>query len=268
MKMPSRLAVIVGAAALLGVAVAWAAVRGLGARDQRPTQRELTVFAAASLRDVFADIAKSFRAEHPDVKVTLNFAGSQELTAQIEHGASADVIAVADMAHLRRLADQKLIGAPVAFACNEPVLIVPLSNPSGLEEFADLRKAQRIVLGGAAVPIGRYSEQILTKASVATPDFAASVLRQVASREMTVRHVLTKVAMGEADAGIVYRTDAASSDQVKVINIPPALNVTAQYPMAALMGAQVPDLAREWTSFVAMGRGHQALQIAGFGCPQ
>lgn len=240
---------------------------GTGAKADAAQERELIVFAAASLKDVFTELAAKFRAQHANVKVTLSFAGSQELTAQLEHGAHADVIAAADVKHLEKLASQKLTTAPTVFACNEPVLVVPAANPSQLETFADLAKAKRIVMGTSAVPIGKYSEQILAKASAVMPNFADSVNNSVASREMTVRHVLTKVALGEADAGIVYRTDAASSKQVKIIEIPKELNVTARYPIAVVTSSKASDLAEQWKTFVLTGPGRRVLEGAGFACP-
>ncbi len=238
-----------------------------GAKAETPTEREVVVFAAASLRDVFTNLADKFRAERPGVKVTLSFAGSQELAAQLEHGASADVIAAADVAHVERLAKQKLAAPPTVFACNEPVVIVPIANPGSLVTFSDLPKAKRVVIGTSAVPIGKYSEEILIKANAGNPAFSASVMSNVASREMTVKHVLTKVAMGEADAGIVYRTDAAGSKQVKVIEIPKELNVTARYPISVLVKAKAPELAEQWKTFVTSGAGRAVLQSSGFGCP-
>jgi molybdate transport system substrate-binding protein len=156
----------------------------------------------------------------------------------------------------------------VVFACNEPVLIVPVANPAGLSEFSDLPKASRIVLGVPAVPIGKYAEKVLAKASVANPSFATSVLAKVVSREMTVRHVLAKVSMGEADAGIVYRTDAAGSKQVKVIAIPAEFNVIARYPVSVVTRSEVPTLAEQWRSYVTGASGRKLLEEGGFGCPR
>jgi molybdate transport system substrate-binding protein len=109
---------------------------------------------------------------------------------------------------------------------------------------------------------------VLAKASVANPSFATSVLAKVVSREMTVRHVLTKVSMGEADAGIVYRTDAAGSKQVKVIAIPAAFNVMARYPVSVVARSRVLALGEQWRSYLTNGPGHKLLEEGGFGCPK
>lgn len=269
MKKPMRLGVFLGLGALLLGAVAFATMGRLS--PQRPLatkDAELVVFAAASLRDVFAEIAKKFQEEHPHTKVKFSFAGSQELAVQIEHGAAADVFATADTSHSDKLLSQGLVKSPSVFACNEPVLIVPTANPAGIKEFTDLPKASRVVLGVPAVPIGKYSEQILKKADTSAPTFSADVLGKVVSREMTVRHVLTKVALGEADAGIVYRTDALTSKQVKVVTIPAAFNVTARYPIAVVVKSKVSELAEQWRSYVTVGPGHALLEGSGFGCPK
>ena len=268
MKKSNRIAILAGLGALLLGAVALAGIGRLSPKKEPAKQEEVIVFAAASLRDVFGEIAKSFHKEHPDAKVTLSFAGSQELAAQIEHGAAADVFAAADTTHIEKLLAGGLVNAPVVFACNEPVLIVPAANPAGINEFSDLPKASRIVLGVPAVPIGKYAEQVLAKASVASPNFATSVLAKVVSREMTVRHVLAKVSMGEADAGIVYRTDAASSKQVKVIAIPAALNVTARYPISVVARSKVAALGEQWRSYLTSSPGRKLLEEGGFGCPK
>jgi len=268
MKKSNRIAILAGLGALLLGAVAFGALGRLSPVQEPERREKVIIFAAASLRDVFGEIAKSFHKDHPDTKVTLSFAGSQELAAQIEHGAAADVFAAADTTHIERLLAPGLVNAPVVFACNEPVLIVSAANPAGINEFWDLPKASRIVLGVPAVPIGKYAEQVLAKASVANPNFATSVLAKVVSREMTVRHVLAKVSMGEADAGIVYRTDAAGSKQLKVIAIPAAFNVTARYPVSVVARSKVPALGEQWRSYVTSAPGRNLLEAGGFGCPK
>jgi molybdate transport system substrate-binding protein len=230
-------------------------------------ERELTVFAAASLRDVFGEIANAFKASRPGTRVTFSFAGSQDLATQIQHGASVDVFAAADVGPIDRLSGAGLTSAGDIFACNEPVVVVPTKNPAAVLTFADLPKARRLVIGAAAVPIGKYSEQILQNANSLTPDFAQSVMSNVVSREMNVRQVLTKVALGEADAGIVYRTDTLGATQVTVIEIPAAVNVRAKYPIAAVLKSKYPELAADWKAFVLTGEGHSLLVMAGFGCP-
>jgi molybdate transport system substrate-binding protein len=244
--------------------LAWAVGGAFTARAAET--KDLVVFAAASLREVFQNIADQFEKKHPGVKVRINFAGSQELRVQLEHGAKADVFASADAKHMQALQKQDLVFASRTFARNEPVVIVPANNPAKLARFLDLPKAERIVVGVPEVPIGAYTETIL--ANTEKPygaKFRASVVAHIRSRELNVRQVLTKVAMGEADAGIVYRTDAISAkDKVSAIDISETINVIADYPIAALTGAPQPELAKEWIAAVLGSEGQQALRNAGF----
>jgi molybdate transport system substrate-binding protein len=235
------------------------------ARAGDPPRRELTVFEAASLKDVFARLAQRFEADHAGVKVVANAAGSQELRAQIEHGAAADVFASADRKHMDALVAQGLALAPAVFACNEPVVVVRAGLPS-VAAFADLPRAERIVVGVPEVPIGSYTLQILAKADAKLgADFRKRVEAKIVSRELNVRQVLAKVVLGEADVGVVYRSDAlAARDKVRVVEIPRALDVTAEYPIAALDAAPHGDLARAFIDLVRSPVGVAALREAGF----
>jgi molybdate transport system substrate-binding protein len=227
---------------------------------------QLTVFAASSLRDAFQDLGRIFEQQHPGTSVSFNFAGSQELRTQVEHGARADVLASADPRTLRALAGAGLSLEPQVFARNEPVIVVPVGNPAGIDALADLPRARRLVVGAPEVPIGEYTVRILEAASRRYgPAFGAAVESRVASRELNVRQVLAKVALGEADAAIVYRTDAlASRGAVEVISIPPQLNVVAEYPIALLRGAPRPGLARAFVELVLSSAGQAVLARHGF----
>ena len=227
---------------------------------------QLTVFAASSLRDAFQDLGRSFEQQHPGTSLSFNFAGSQELRTQVEHGARADVLASADPRTLRALADAGLALQPQVFARNEPVIVVPAGNPAGIHSLADLPRARRLVIGAPEVPIGEYTVRILEAASRRYgPAFGAAVEARVASRELNVRQVLAKVALGEADAAIVYRTDAlASRGAAEVISIPPQLNVVAEYPIAVLRGAPRPGLARAFVELVLSPAGQAVLARHGF----
>ncbi len=227
---------------------------------------QLTVFAASSLRDAFQDLGRSFEQQHPGTSLSFNFAGSQELRTQVEHGARADVLASADPRTLRALADAGLALQPQVFARNEPVIVVPAGNPAGIHSLADLPRARRLVVGAPEVPIGDYTVRILEAASRRYgPAFGAAVEARVASRELNVRQVLAKVALGEADAAIVYRTDAlASRGAAEVISIPPQLNVVAEYPIAVLRGAPRPGLARAFVELVLSSAGQAVLARHGF----
>ncbi len=229
--------------------------------------RELVVFAAASLSDVFQKLAGTFEAGHRGTKVRLSFGGSQELRVQIEHGAKVDVFACADEKHMTALFQQDLVRPPRIFARNRPVLIVPVENPAQLAAFPDLAKAERIVVGAADAPIGTYADRIFAAAKQAYgPAFGDRVAAHIRSREPSARQVLAKVALGEADAGIVYGSDAqAARERVRRIAIPDGINVTADYPIAILTAASQPRLAQDWLALVLSPAGQATLAGAGFG---
>ncbi len=231
--------------------------------------RDLTVFAASSLREVFQALSTRFEAEHLGTHVRLALAGSQELRLQIEQGARPDLFASADARQMSELGDRALVWTPRPFARNEPVLVVPAGNPARLSSFADLPSAARIVIGAPEVPIGAYTLRILGQADRRYGSaFAARVLAHVASRELNVRQVLAKVTLGEADAGIVYRTDArAAGSKVTAIAIPPEINASAAYLVAVTTGAREPVLARAWVDLLLGDAGRQALSAAGFEPP-
>jgi len=227
---------------------------------------QLTVFAASSLRDAFQDLGRVFEQQHPGSSLSFNFAGSQELRTQVEHGARADVLASADPRTLRTLVDAGLALEPQVFARNEPVIVVPAGNPAGIHSLADLPRARRLVVGAPEVPIGAYTVRILEAASRRYgPGFGAAVEARIASRELNVRQVLAKVALGEADAAIVYRTDVlASRGAAEIISIPPELNVVAEYPIAVLREAPRPGLARAFFELVLSPAGKAVLAGHGF----
>ncbi|TMQ18844.1 MAG: molybdate ABC transporter substrate-binding protein [Deltaproteobacteria bacterium] len=234
------------------------------AATARAESREITVFAAASLREVFEDLAKTFEAKS-GIKVRVNLAGSQELRMQIENGASADVFASADQKHMAALAKAKLVATPRVFARNMPVVIVPKDNPARVGSFAELSRAKKLVVGVPEVPIGSYTLEILDRTGA---EFKQKVLANVASRELNVRQVLAKVTLGEADAGIVYRTDAmAGKDKVQIIEIPAKVNVIAEYPVAVLSNAPQAAAARAFVDLLFSSDGQKRLAAGGFAAP-
>jgi molybdate transport system substrate-binding protein len=219
---------------------------------------ELTVSAAASLTAAFGDIAKAFEAANPDITVRTNFAGSSTLVTQIREGAPVDVFASADEANMQKLVDAgEVAGAPETFATNRLAIVVGRGNPEGIASVADLaRPGLALALCGPAVPAGRYAREIFARAGVAVPE---------SSQELDVKAVVTRVAMGEADAGIVYVTDVrAAGDRVAVVAIPGALNVTARYPIAVLARSQHPDDATKLVRFVRGEAGQAILARHGF----
>lgn len=229
---------------------------------------EVVVFAATSLRGAFGALEPEFERAHPGVRVTLSFAGSQELRAQLEHGAAADVYASADRRHMAELVREGRVLDPAVFALNEPVLVVSREAAPAVRSLAELPDAERVVLGAPEVPIGAYALQVLERASGALgADFRARVERRVVSREPNARQVLAKVALGEADAGIVYASDARAAPAVTVIAIPPELNVVAEYPVGVTSDAPHPELARAWVGLLRSPAGARALSEAGFTSP-
>jgi molybdate transport system substrate-binding protein len=258
--------------AILGALLLFSACRSssAGSSNTSVEERELIVLAAASLEEAFTSLAESFRALHPGVEVKLSFAGSRKLLTQIEHGATFDVLASADTASALPLVRDQHLGALSTFAENEPVIVVAPSAAELVLGVADLPRIERLVIGSAELPIGRYTAEVLDRASRELgADFRSRVEAKVVSRELNVRQVLSKVVLGEAQAGIVYRTDAlAAKDRVRMVPIPKEFNVIARYPIAVASRAPHPALARAWVDFVRSPDGQAVLSKAGFRSPE
>src|SRR6478735_703327 len=206
------------------------------ASETPAVQGDVTVFAAASLTAAFTEIGDAFKAENPDANVVLNFAGSSDLVTQITEGAPADVFASADLKNMTKVTDASLNAAePVVFATNIAEIIVGAGNPKGVTGVADLADPTDLIVVQCAseVPCGSYAEQIYEKAGITvTP----------ASFEENVKAVVTKVTLGEADAGIVYATDVtAAGTDAEGVAIPEDVNVVAEYPIAPLAEAPNAD---------------------------
>lgn len=205
-------------------------------------------------------MAERFTTVAPDVDITFNFAGSSTLVAQLLEGAPADVVATADLVHMERLADASLLASrPAVFATNTAVIAVEKGNPFSVRTLADLARGDiKVVLCAPEVPCGTYARQILDKARVTlTPR----------SFEENVKAVVTKISLGEADAGIVYATDTASSAALDALDIDPALNIEAEYPVAVLKDATNGTAARAFIAFLASTEGRSILASHGFGTP-
>jgi molybdate transport system substrate-binding protein len=230
------------------------------------SEDKLVVFAAASLRDAFTALSEEFKRTHPGVEIVFNFAGTQELRTQVEQGAAADVFASADPKHMAELVKGGHAAAAMVFVSNEPVLVVAKEGVPAIKSFAELPNLERLVIGTPEVPIGRYTLQILDKASASLgADFRARVEANVVSRELNVKQVLSKVTLGEAQAAFVYRTDAqAVLDRVNLVPIPDEFNVVADYPIAVVSGTVHPTLARDWVSLMLSSSGQQVFAKAGF----
>lgn len=217
--------------------------------------KELMVFAAASLAGTFRDIAHQFQMQHPDVLVILNFAGSQELVAQLEQGASASVLATADQETMQKVS--ALVGEPRVFATNGVQIVVARGNPEKIQSLADLaREDLKVVLAAPSVPVGGYAAEILAKADVTV---------KPVSLEDNVKAVVTKVSLGEADAGIVYVTDVSvAGGTVEGVAIPADVNVEASYPIAVVTAGEHQQAAQDFVNFVLAAEGQRILRGDGF----
>lgn len=242
---------------------------GTGATGAAPAGRpgaaldgELLVSAAASLTDAFRELASAFEAAHPGVEVTLNLASSSSLRAQILEGAPADVFASASAWHVERLVEGgEVAGEPRVFARNRLRIAVPPGNPGGVGGLADFAREELLLgLCAASAPCGDFARRALAEAGV-TP--------AIDTEEPDVRALLTKVELGELDAGIVYVTDVlAAGDAVEGVEIPEGRDVAGDYPIAVLAGAPNPEAARAFVDFVLSPEGRAALARHGFEAPR
>jgi len=254
-----------------GLALAGAMFVG-GTGSLRAQQRaELTVFAAASLKDAFEDVATALARRTPPIAVRYNFTGSQQLVLQLQQGARADVFASADERWMQAARDGGLVaGTPAIFARNRLIVITPAANPGRVDRLQDLsRRGLKLVLAAEAVPAGKYTREALARLAAAPgfgSDYPSRVLRNVVSQEENVKGVVTKVQLGEADAGIVYVSDvtAAVRHAVRTIEIPEQYNAIATYPIAVLQGTEQSDAARAFVEFVLSAEGQGILARQGF----
>jgi molybdate transport system substrate-binding protein len=230
--------------------------------------RTLNIFAAASLTDAFTEIGQNFEAANPGVTVTFNFAGSQALRTQIEEGAPADVFASASGKEMDTAVAGKFVadGTPKVFLNNKLVLILPADNPAAVTKLQDLAKpGLKLVLAAEEVPVGNYARQSLDLMNGSFgADFKDKVLANVVSNEDNVKQVVSKVQLGEADAGIVYTSDAVAAPELKTVEIPTELNVIAKYPIAPLVKSANADLAASFVEYVFSAEGQAVLAKWGF----
>jgi len=218
----------------------------------------LTVLAAASLTDVFKTAGAAYEKAHPGTKLTFSFAGSQELVAQVSQGSPADVLVTADTKSMDKVRADT--GTPAIIAKNRLVIATGEGNPFKVDDLKDLADTKlKVVLAAPEVPAGKYSKQILDKQGVAV---------KPVSQEPNVRAVLSKVEMGEADAGLVYRTDAESAkDKVDAVEIPDDQNAIAQYPAATIKDSKNAAAAAAFVAWLSSPEGQKILQDAGFQKP-
>lgn len=232
----------------------------------------LNVFAAASLTEAFNEMGQTFSAEHPGVTLTFNFAGSQQLAQQLGQAAPADVFASANKTQMQVAIDVGRIisGTQKTFVRNRLVVIYPGDNLAGLTQLQDLAKpGLKLILAAKEVPVGQYSLDFLGKAITDTafsPTYMDDVLKNVVSYEENVRSVLTKVSLGEGDAGIVYTSDITgeSADKVGRLDIPDSLNTLATYPIATVSDSAAPAQAQAFVDYVLSPAGQAVLEKYGF----
>jgi molybdate transport system substrate-binding protein len=256
--MTSRLPFACLAAAVVVTAAGLAGCANDSTTDSSGSNATLTVLAASSLTEAFPKIGDSFSAAHDGVDVRFSFAGSQELVAQADTGAPADVLALAGSSSLDAL--NLPASDTVNFARNRLTIIVPRGNPANVRGIDDLANPDvKVALAGPEVPAGAYALEAFKNAGISVDPV---------SEETEVKAVVTRVAVGGADAGVVYVTDAkASSADIEAVPIPAALNVIATYPAVSLTDSENADLAGEFIQYLVSDDAQQILHDYGFESP-
>lgn len=227
----------------------------------------LRVLAASSLKEVFPKMAAAFSEQTSGVKVTFEFAGSDELATQLQEGAKADVYAAASTKYPDQLSASGTVETPVPFATNTLVL----ATPKGSSKVPDLNSLStpgvKLVIGAVGVPIGDYTRKVLAALDAAQgAGWSAAVLKNVVSSEQNVKSIVAKLQSGDADAGLVYVTDAtAAGTDLTTVTIPPAAQPTVTYPIAIVSSSTEKGLAQDWVDFVLSAEGQRMLVDAGFG---
>lgn len=249
---------------LAGVLV-WSLVAGLVgcSSNSQPSQGSLTlvVFAAASLKSAFNQLSEPFKADNPGADISFEFGGSSELATQLSQGATADVFASADTAQMDTVAKAGLLAAePTNFASNTLVIVTAPGNPKKVGSFADLaRPGLSVVICQQPVPCGSATRRI---------EDATGIHLNPVSAELSVTDVLNKVTAGQADAGLVYVTDALNArSKVTTVKFPQAAGAVNVYPIAVLKKAPQPTLARNFVAMVMSETGQRILNQSGFAKP-
>ena len=232
---------------------------------------ELTVFTAASLTGAFGEIGEMYENE-TGIHVAFNFDGSQALRTQLENGAYADLFASANMKQMNAVRESGLVNnsSVAIFTRNKLSLIVPKDNPANIRNLTDLaRPGVKIVMGTKDVPVGDYALQIIAKLgndSAYGPDYETEVMANVISQETSVSYVVTKVALGEADAGFAYVSDVTQDmiSKIDKIVIPDYYNSIAEYPLGMLMESKYPAESQRFMDLVMSDEGRAVLEKYGF----
>lgn len=240
-----------------------------GAQTEANNSQQVVVFAASSLTDAFNELAEEFQGQNEGIEVVFNYGGSSQLAAQLTEGAAADVFASANATQMQNVIDNGRIaaGTEEMFVSNRLTIVVPDDNPAGIAALEDLAQPDvQLILAVEGVPVRQYTDEIV---AVMDADFQQQFYGNLVSEEENVRQVSAKVALGEADAGIVYTSDVTpdTAAQVQQITIPEAQNVIATYPIAPLADAPHPELAQRFIEFVLSTEGQAILARWGFGPP-
>lgn len=238
------------------------------APDRRPTQ--LTVMAAASLSDALTELGQAFTTAHPGVDLQFNFAGSQQLVFQLAQGAPADVFASADAVQMAAAiaSGRVLTGTPQSLATNSLVIVYPVADPANLNTIDDLaRPGLKLLVADPNAPVGRYTQAFFDQASQSGrygDGFGDQVRQNIVSYEENVKAVLSKILLGEADAGVVYTSDIVDQ-AVGVVDIPGDLNMLAQYYVAPVANSGQAALAQAFVDLAVSPTGQTILANHGFG---
>ena len=231
-----------------------------------PKAVTLNVFAAASLTESFTELGKNFQAAHSGVTIKFNFAGSQALVQQLTNGAPADVFASADTANMTKAANANLVSNPQIFARNKLVVLIPANNPGKITSLKDLaNKGIKIDVAASTVPVGKYTLQTLDKLGKSADygkSYESSVKANFVSQEDNDKAIVTKVQLGEVDAGFVYFTDitAKVSSKVNEVTVPDNFNIVAEYPIAVTKNSANASDAQAFVQYVLSSDGQAILQ--------
>ena len=224
-----------------------------------PSGGRLVVFAASSLIDAFPKIATTFQQQHPGWKVEFEFLGSDQLAAQIEQGDPADVFAAASTKYPEQVQSQNLLGKTTNFATNTLVLATPADNPAGITSVNNIGNA-KLVVGDPSVPIGAYTLTVLDNLGIKPSSL------NIVSQEAKVTDIVTKLELGEADAGFIYTSDAnTAGDKLKSFKLPASAQATATYPIGIVTGSKNAKAAQQWIDLVNSPQGQAVLEQFGFG---
>ena len=235
-----------------------------GSASPPPAPVKLTVFAAASLTEAFGEMKTKYDAAHPNITISFNFSGSNTLAQQIVNGAPADVFASADTQNMQKVVTPGLVNTPQTFARNKVVVIVPANNPGNINTLHDLaKKGVKIDVADSSVPVGNYTLEVLNKMGQSSdygPAYESAVKANFVSQETSVKSIVQKVQLGEADAGYVYVSDAFSAgSKVQSIDIPDEFNVLADYPIATVKASSHQSEAESFIQYVLSPDGQAIL---------